>query len=334
MFLDYDGTLAPIVEDPAKAFCPPETLETLAKIQKASLAKTANIQLAFVSGRAVSKVKAFVSSALGPSSFDGALFCGSHGFDITGLGLEHVAIRDEHKKVLQLAKEELEKRLSAIPGATLEDNVFSLSAHYRNVSPAERQAEVEKAVEDVLSLPFASSLLTKKPGKMVWELRPNIDWNKGAAVEWALNHLLFPAVATSSSSSAAGPAAIVLIGDDATDEDMMERGLRMQDELTACREIEQKAKELEQRIAKLEEEGGGGVSSSSVAGPVTPDVLCLPIIVAAPAAEQQDGANPASACALMPRATHAKAYIRSPEEVRAFLESVLVMATAPAGRGH
>src|SRR5260370_41078356 len=53
VFLDFDGTLAPVGSDPAMAFIPPQTLralKTLAAIEKVSLA--------IISGRALQDLRA------------------------------------------------------------------------------------------------------------------------------------------------------------------------------------------------------------------------------------------------------------------------------------
>merc|ERR1712224_439729 len=93
-------------------------------------------------------------------------------------------------------------------GMLVEDNTFSLSVHYRNVAEEDRPMG-EQAVEEVLS---TRPMLRKTDGKMVYELRPAVDWHKGKAVEWLLDVIkqdcpegleFFP----------------IYIGDDVTDED-------------------------------------------------------------------------------------------------------------------
>lgn len=61
--------------------------------------------------------------------------------------------------------------------------MLCVSAHYRMVPP-ERQAEVHKAVQAVLD---SEPSLKHKEGKMVHELRPAVDWDKGQAVKWLLS---------------------------------------------------------------------------------------------------------------------------------------------------
>jgi trehalose 6-phosphate phosphatase len=70
-----------------------------------------------------------------------------------------------------------------IPGALIEDNIYSISVHYRNCSPADMQL-----IDDITTREFESfrSSLVRRSGKCVYEIRPLMDWNKGCAVEWLL----------------------------------------------------------------------------------------------------------------------------------------------------
>jgi trehalose-phosphatase len=81
---------------------------------------------------------------------------------------------------------------------------YSVAVHFRAVSEKD-VPEVEKATDAALA---ARKGLRKRGGKKVVELSPDLDWNKGAAVLWALDAIGFP------------PGVIpVYLGDDLTDED-------------------------------------------------------------------------------------------------------------------
>src|SRR5688500_5693173 len=77
---------------------------------------------------------------------------------------------------------------SSIPGALVEDNLYSISVHYRNCSESDIR-KIEQLTEQELS-PFTSELV-RKEGKCLYEIRPSIDWHKGHAVSWLLS-TLFP----------------------------------------------------------------------------------------------------------------------------------------------
>ena len=174
IFLDYDGTLSPIVKDPDAAFMPPS-------VRAAVDALSQKREVAIVSGRGRQKVRDFVQ-------LDGLYYAGSHGFDIAGPnGLAHEVAADK-LPILADAAAALRQKLAAIPGATVEDNKFSMSVHWRNVAPTDRPA-VEAIVDSTLrEAPFAG-VLRKNSGKCVYELRPDVKWDKGEAVLYLLELL-------------------------------------------------------------------------------------------------------------------------------------------------
>jgi trehalose 6-phosphate phosphatase len=95
---------------------------------------------------------------------------------------------------------------SGIEGANVENNKFCVSVHYRNV--AEKDWEVvARLVNEVLE---AFPRLKVTNGRMVLEVRPVIDWDKGKAVEFLLQSLGL------NDSENVIP---IYIGDDRTDED-------------------------------------------------------------------------------------------------------------------
>ncbi|KAM0976703.1 hypothetical protein PS2_019309 [Malus domestica] len=202
MFLDYDGTLSPIVEDPDRAFMSNE-------MRRAVKAAAGYFPTAIVSGRCRDKVYSFVK--LGE-----LYYAGSHGMDIKGPSKsskykngnqavlfqpasEFVPMIDEVYKIL------LEKTRS-ISGARVEDNKFCLSVHFRCVDEKSWAALAEQ-VRLVLN-EYPKLRLTQ--GRKVLEIRPTIKWDKGKALEFLLESLGY------ANSNEVLP---VYIGDDRTDED-------------------------------------------------------------------------------------------------------------------
>ena len=195
LFLDFDGTLAPIVEHHEDAAISEEM-----RILVENLAQ--KFPLAVVSGRGLDDVKKRVNL---PNLY----YAGSHGFEISGpngFSKDH----EEAVKVIPIFDEIeplLKKKLQNIGGVDFERKKFTLAIHYRQVMEAEEQ-NVHSEV---------SKLLTKYPevmksdGKKVIEIRPAIDWHKGRAVEFLKNVL----------SKADNPFSIY-VGDDVTDEDAFE----------------------------------------------------------------------------------------------------------------
>lgn len=149
-------------------------------------------------------------------------------------GLRH-SVSNEMVPVLQAARDLLIERLTVIAGASVEDNRFSVSVHWRNCANEDRPA-VEAIVDATLAeAPFAG-VLRKNCGKCVYELRPDVKWDKGEAVLYLLELLrkretdfdeygdgdVSQDELTSSSFTTEewyGGVLPVYIGDDVTDED-------------------------------------------------------------------------------------------------------------------
>lgn len=193
VFLDYDGTLSPIVNDPSKATLNPAMKESLKRLSQAH-------QTIIVTGRRMEVIKQFVE-------MDELYYAASHGFDICGPGgLKLMQIGEDVLPHLQQAFQSLQQALGNIQGCLIEDNRLSVSVHYRNVEPV-YFPEIERAVDDIVAM--HNTYIVKTIGKMVWEIRPKKDWHKGAAVENLISTIF-------DDSSSVLP---VYIGDDVTDED-------------------------------------------------------------------------------------------------------------------
>jgi alpha,alpha-trehalase len=193
VFLDYDGTLTPIVSHPQDAWLSDSMQQALREL-------AACAPVAILSGRDLNDVR-------GRVQVDGIVYAGSHGFDIAGAGGLRRQLGTAYLSVLDTAEAELREALDEIPGAQLERKHFSVAAHYRNV--AENDAlRVALAVDGVAA---RHSELRRINGKKVYELLPGIDWDKGKALMWLLEEL-----GLESRSSRICP---IYIGDDSTDED-------------------------------------------------------------------------------------------------------------------
>ena len=208
VFLDYDGTLTPIVEESAAARMSQPMREALRRL-------SSRATVAVVSGRAREKIREFVD-------LSDLYYAGSHGFDIDGPGGLRHTVSAEAIPFLALARESLESKLAGIAGCSLEDNRYALSVHWRKCVDARKA--VEAIVDDlVATAPFAG-VLKKAEGKCVFELRPNVDWDKGEAVLYLLDMLRKlqqgdePQLEEASKAWYQGVLP-VYVGDDTTDED-------------------------------------------------------------------------------------------------------------------
>jgi trehalose 6-phosphate phosphatase len=193
-FLDFDGTLAPISSVPSATTMPADMRLLLARLAKNDL-------VCVVSGRGLADLRAKVG-------LDNIYFAADHGHHIAGPEGSEVELEIAPADNLELEKAsyELERRLRDIEGAIVETKGVSLSVHYRLVPEPER----EKVASIVREVAEESSGLRLTTGKLVFELTPDLGWDKGKAVLWLLKRLGFR-------RSAVCP---LCLGDDLTDEDM------------------------------------------------------------------------------------------------------------------
>jgi trehalose-phosphatase len=190
LFLDYDGTLAPIAPRPELAVLPEPTRALLRHL-------AARGPVAVLSGRGREDVASLVG-------LDELTYAGSHGFDIAGPTLRREVGEGIPERIEQ-ASRELRRGLDGISGVLVEPKRFAVAVHFRLAAPADLP-RIEAAVDAVRAeLPD----LRKVHGKKVFELRPDLDWDKGHALLWLLDTLHADAAET----------VPLYLGDDVTDED-------------------------------------------------------------------------------------------------------------------
>ena len=166
--LDYDGTLAPIVDDPEAATPLPGTTELLGRLAGRFAA------VALVSGRPAAWLAARAAAT-------GVRYLGLYGLEELVEG--RVAVAPEAEPVRPAVRAAL-RDLGAHPavtgaGAYVEDKGLSVGVHLRRVADPERWAgPIEAAARDTA----ARHGLRVEPGRLVWELRPTVGFDKGDAV--------------------------------------------------------------------------------------------------------------------------------------------------------
>ena len=190
VFLDYDGTLTPIVARPDMAILDDGIRATIRRL--ASLCP-----VAVVSGRDLDDVARLVG-------LEELVYAGSHGFDIRGPNLR-TQIGVEFLPELDSAESELKAALTAVPGALVERKRFAIAVHTRLVDPAAKSW----VGDQVAGAARRGSRLRLTGGKEIFELRPAIPWDKGRAVLALLDTL----------GLAGEDSAPLYLGDDETDED-------------------------------------------------------------------------------------------------------------------
>jgi trehalose-phosphatase len=107
---------------------------------------------------------------------------------------------------LEAAADEIEQRISTIDGSWVERKRYAVAIHFRQAA-AEAEALIRTAAEEVA---VAHPELRLAGGKKIFELRPDVEWDKGLAVL----HLLSVMGLDGEDVTA------LYIGDDETDEDV------------------------------------------------------------------------------------------------------------------
>jgi trehalose 6-phosphate phosphatase len=156
ILLDVDGVLAPIVADPAESRVPDETRAELRRI----LGKYALVGV--LTGRTAEQARAIVG-------VDGIDVIGEHGLDLAPAAEDWVGVLDRFS--------DREERVWPV-----ERKRFTRSFHFRT---ADDPVVARAFLEDVAERARADGLVARW-GRMVLEVRPPIDANKGTA----LAHLL------------------------------------------------------------------------------------------------------------------------------------------------
>src|SRR5437868_13530108 len=194
VFLDYDGTLTPIRDRPEDAGISDSMREAVRRLAE-------RVPVVVVSGRD----RRVVQELMG---LDNLIVAGSHGFDIWSPAGESIQ-REEgasFEGLLRGVEAKLRAELADIPGALVEPKKSSVAAHFRLV-PQEQRPRVKEIVDAILSEHPEELKVT--PGKMVFEIQPRLDWDKGKAVLYLLE-----ALGLDRDDVVAGD-----LGDDITDED-------------------------------------------------------------------------------------------------------------------
>lgn len=197
--LDFDGTLAPIAGDPDAPTITPAARRAVERF----VAAPSDATVAVISGRELSDLRSRVG-------LDGVVYAGNHGLELAREDRSQVhPAAKRRRSTLRHSLDRLQDRLADVPGWEIEDKGLTATVHVRH-TPPERVDEVRSAVE--ASVREAGDGLFIASGKEVFEIRPEVDWDKGTTID----HL--------SEESPDGWLTMYL-GDDVTDEDAF-RALR------------------------------------------------------------------------------------------------------------
>jgi trehalose 6-phosphate phosphatase len=199
LLTDYDGTLTPITTKPELASLPAGT-----KLLLKSLASQHNIRVGVISGRALADIKRMVD-------IKGIIYAGNHGLEIEGPGINFInPLAQEMVPILHVIQYLLKQTVGKVKGILLEDKGLTIAVHYRLAEDIEEH-EVKSTLDHVVGGAQIMGKVKITNGKKVYEIRPEIEWDKGKAIR-----LLMKKYGKGGRNSGLMP---IYLGDDLTDED-------------------------------------------------------------------------------------------------------------------
>jgi trehalose 6-phosphate phosphatase len=178
------------VADPDQAKPAPEAVALLAELAR-SLRR-----VAIISGRDTDALAARLP-------ISGLIFVGNHGLEQRNGESRLVAAAVPFSGALERAAEAISRLEPAqLPGVRVERKRAGVTVHFRNATePSTVQASLQEPLERIAQ----DEQLRLRAGRMVWELRPPLEIDKGQVLRGLVDAL--------------HPQAIIYMGDDLTDSD-------------------------------------------------------------------------------------------------------------------
>lgn len=198
LITDVDGTISPIVDSPDDARVTPRSRQLLTQLQ------TQLAVVGVVSGRAVADVARRVG-------IPDLVYMGNHGMEHWQDGQAVVAPEiAEFRPNIQSAIDSLTPRL--MEGMFIEDKQTTISIHFRK---APFPDTIEKEFFSVIQRIAEDNDLDAFAGRMIFEIRPRVNVNKGVAFQHIVETYDLDAA--------------MFIGDDITDVDAFRMAKRLHD---------------------------------------------------------------------------------------------------------
>lgn len=190
LFFDFDGTLVPIMKNPEDCYLSYELKKLLQKLKN-------KIKIGILSGRDLKDLRKRIS-------IRGLYYSGSHGLQIESPEIKYINPDAERlTPYINEAYRKFKKLTDKFAGMLIEKKDFSFTIHYRQVEP-EKRKELKKIFFDMISK-YKGNYIKVLNGKMVFEILPAVNWDKGSAVSFLIDNFQnkhYP----------------IFIGDDITDE--------------------------------------------------------------------------------------------------------------------
>ena len=191
-FLDYDGTLTPIVKKPELAKLSKSKIKYIKKL-------SSQYFTAIITGRSLTDIKKFIP-------INTLVFAGSHGFEIQYKNKKIEILKiSKFKKELNAIRKIIYTHIKPLKNIIIEEKKISIAIHYRLVKKTNDIKFIKNTIKKIKK-EYPSFKLLK--GKKVYEFLPNLNWNKGKAI---LSIMKLFGINFNSNT-------VIYIGDDKTDE--------------------------------------------------------------------------------------------------------------------
>ncbi len=199
LFLDYDGTISPIVGAPYNAIISKKT-KRLLKI----LSMHPRHKVAIISGRSLEDIQNKIG-------LKHVIYAGNHGLEIEGPNIKFkYPLAPGYRSIIRNIDKGLKNGLRGLKGVLIENKTICLSLHYRLAK--KKDIPLIKAIFKGATLPYIVSKKVKiSYGKKLLEVRPPVNWNKGSVAKSLL--------AIQKDFLESKSIIPIYIGDDLTDED-------------------------------------------------------------------------------------------------------------------
>lgn len=197
LFIDFDGTLAPIQPRPEQAAIDPETRQALTTLQAQQ-----GFAVVIISGRD----RRFLWQQFAPQGFTLAAEHGAEYYDHQQKRW-HSLVSSPQDSWFPLALQMMEYYRQRVPSSFIEKKAYSLCWHYRNSPSLYATYQARKLTEE-LEFGLANFPAIVASGKKIVEAKA-IEASKGAFAGWYIKNCMHDT-----------DASIVALGDDRTDEEL------------------------------------------------------------------------------------------------------------------
>lgn len=192
LFLDFDGTLAPIRLRPESVSLPGSVRSLLKRIAQSGVC------VAIITGRGLADVRRRVD-------LNGVWYAGSHGyFLLAPKGCRLSLLTKQQRANIQRVLRSIRPALRSVPGIQIEPKDATISVHYRRAKPSAVRSALVVVRQAVKSNPG----LKLMHGKKIWEILPAAPVDKWTAARFILQKQF----------SSRRDLLLFYLGDDTTDE--------------------------------------------------------------------------------------------------------------------